>query len=295
MDSAWLAVKWGMSDMMNLANLKNQIIELQNGPIANLLGIVSTAALSLRRRSLTLVYRDRDGDWINSQREGITVSPQYRTIAHAEIAHLVQELWCVTHEIGPGDVVIDVGAGIGDEALILSRLVGETGQVIAIEPHPRTFQCLTKTIAKNAFSNVTALNLAVSDHEHETLIEDGELHIANRIGANCGFPVRARTLDNILGDLNIVSPTLVKLNIEGAEVAALRGASNALRRAQHWMISCHDFIADQGGPEFYRTRSNVTALLRSAGLQVREPFAHDDFRDRPWIPYYLYASRADNA
>ena len=39
----------------------------------------------------------------------------------------------------PGDIVLDVGAGTGTEALPLSQLVGDKGKVVSIEAHPATF------------------------------------------------------------------------------------------------------------------------------------------------------------
>src|SRR4030095_12023579 len=53
-----------------------------------------------------------------------------------------------------GDVIVDVGAGVGEETLPFSRAVGDEGTVFCIEAHPRTFRCLQKLIHYNRLHNV---------------------------------------------------------------------------------------------------------------------------------------------
>ena len=119
-------------------------------------------------------------------------------------------------------------------------------------------------------------------------ITDVESHVANRVDAESGIPVPARPLDDILADLGITEPTLVKMNIEGAEVAALRGAERPLRAGTRWIVSCHDFIV--GDDPALKTYGPVTKKFRDAGLVVRQPRADG----RPWIPYYVYAERTSS-
>jgi hypothetical protein len=54
----------------------------------------------------------------------------------------------------PGDVVIDIGAGVGEETLSFSRAVGPKGKVVCVEAHPRTFRCLQKLVRYNQLVNV---------------------------------------------------------------------------------------------------------------------------------------------
>ena len=95
----------------------------------------------------------------------------------------------------------------------------------------------------------------------------------------------ALTLDELSN--GIPSIALLKMNIEGAETAALRGASSTLRRTQHVAIACHDFLADETGDESYRTREDVTALLQDAGFNVSGRL--DDAR--PWARDYVFGAR----
>ena len=65
----------------------------------------------------------------------------------AEVARL-RFLW--GYKPRNGDVVMDIGAGVGEEVLMFSREVGELGKVICVQGHPRTYSCLEKLIKYNS-------------------------------------------------------------------------------------------------------------------------------------------------
>lgn len=64
--------------------------------------------------------------------------------------------------VRPGDVVLDIGAHIGYRALILARLVGDGGRVVACEPDPANFALLEKNISVNQYVNIVAVKKDVS-------------------------------------------------------------------------------------------------------------------------------------
>ncbi len=72
----------------------------------------------------------------------------------------------------PGDTILDLGAGVGGEARLLSRLVGPSGRVVSVEAHPRMFGCLRRTIELNRLSNVTAVHRAMMGVRGIAFIED---------------------------------------------------------------------------------------------------------------------------
>jgi FkbM family methyltransferase len=189
-----------------------------------------------------------------------------------------------------GDTVVDLGAGIGSEVRVLSRLVGPSGRVISIEAHPRIFHCLCRTIKMNSLDNVTPLQYAVTGQSGFVLItDDMESHIGNGITTDRdnALEVPAKTLAEILYDLSVDKVDLLKMNIEGAELEVLESAFDTLPVVRNLAVSCHDFIADDGGPDRLRTFTPVRKLLTEAGYGIR---TRPDDR-RPWVPYYLYASR----
>ena len=118
-------------------------------------------------------------------------------------------------------------------------------------------------------------------------IEDSQHDISNRIMNDSGVQITAVTLDELLDDLHIREPSLIKMNIEGAETAALRGAYRTLQSNARWVVSCHDFVSHLPGYESSATYSEVYAAIKESGLQI-SPSRVDD---RPWIPFYIYAHR----
>ena len=68
-------------------------------------------------------------------------------------------------EIAPGNVCVDIGAHIGYNALLMARLTGKDGKVVAFEPVPENFKMLEKNVTLNALTNVQLEPLAVNDGE----------------------------------------------------------------------------------------------------------------------------------
>jgi FkbM family methyltransferase len=186
----------------------------------------------------------------------------------------------------PGDTVIDVGAGVGHETRLLSRLVGAEGRVIAIEANPRVHACLVDMVARNRLTNVTCVPLAVGDRAGSVTFADSDDHLGNAVTSGGTVAVDVTTLDALAVELDLDRIAFVKMNIEGAEAAALRGMSASLGRVQSVCISCHDFLADTGADPSVRTKAEVTALLQGAGFTLT---TRDDAR--PWIADYVYGER----
>ena len=69
----------------------------------------------------------------------------------------------IGRRLAPGDAFVDVGANIGYFSLLASKLVGESGRVVAIEPSPTIFGVLASNLARNRAHNVRAVRVAASD------------------------------------------------------------------------------------------------------------------------------------
>jgi tRNA G46 methylase TrmB len=94
-------------------------------------------------------------------KSGEAVSP-----AHLRLVERLSDFCPVFRCVKPpqrGDVVIDVGAGRGEDTLTFSRAVGRTGRVIAIEAHPLSFKILQRFCLLNELSNVTLLPFVLLD------------------------------------------------------------------------------------------------------------------------------------
>jgi FkbM family methyltransferase len=229
-----------------------------------------------------------DGLWIHTYPEGVVVDTKVRARSANDLDTAARDVLLAHHVPGPGETVVDVGAGTGSEARLFSSLVGPSGRVVAVEAHPTTFRCLRRTVELNELFNVDIVEAAVVGVPGPVLLHDDAA--AHRITASDGFAdialaVAGRRLGEILDSLGVGRVNLLKMNIEGSELSALAGAADWLSQVDNLVVSCHDFRAN--GDDRMRTFAPVAALLREAGFQLRTR-PHDS---RPSIPYYLYASR----
>jgi len=148
---------------------------------------------------------DDQGRWVNAQPHATIVRPTIHTVPAEDIRNTVLDNWCWQYLPKAGDVVINVGAGVGEEAVVFSSLVGPAGRVVSIEAHLETFECLRGTIERSSLNNVTALPAAVTDQLGQVRIHDQGNHLANSIiavGEDGGEIVVSRTLDSVAEELS---------------------------------------------------------------------------------------------
>lgn len=150
--------------------------------------------------------------------------------------------------IKPGMTVFDIGANIGQFALLFASLVSSSGQVFAFEPCTSTIERLNKHILLNGFNNIVTERLAVY-HTHGDHISinvfPGEYSVWNTMGNPVMFKrgsmtercmpitqekVLTVTLDQYCRDRGIQNIDYLKVDVEGAELDTLKGCSNLLER-----------------------------------------------------------------
>ncbi len=250
------------------------------------LAVLGSAYWTVRQRRWCLITR-RDGRWVHRFREGAVVSPSLFVWPPGGRS---ADAFFWDYEPRPGDAVLDVGAGIGGEALMCSRFVGPSGRVVSVEPNPTMFSCLDESVRINRLSNVARRQVAITDREGEVTITDDENLIANHLVADGGAGVRvaATTLDQLAREEGIDRIALLKMNIEGSERPALEVAAGLLAHTDHAVIACHDFLADPDDPDDpMRTREPVAAILQNAGFTVSTRPDHP----LPWVRDFVYAVR----
>ena len=196
--------------------------------------------------------------------------------------------WLSAYRPVAGDVVVDAGAGVGTETFVFSQLVGPTGRVIAFEPHPVLFARLERLCTLSRLENVVLFDVALGDEPATALIDDLETGLASIVGGTGTLEVRVDTLDRILDELGVERVDLLKMNIEGAETLALSGFARGLAATANVVVACHDFLADEGGPDTFRTKVAVRSALESHGFVVTDGPTDAD----PWDRDRLYG-RAD--
>ena len=168
-----------------------------------------------------------------------------------------------------GDVVLDVGANIGTHTFALAALVGPEGRVYAVEADSDNVASLRLSIEASAERRIVVLAVAASD-------KVGTVAAWSSEGTNSKFSERgvrgggrvAKTapLDDLLDD----DIALIKLDVEGMELLALRGLSRTIARSRPVVISEFSpyYIADALGHDysedffdFFRSRDFVCFYL----------------------------------
>ncbi len=135
-------------------------------------------------------------------------------------------------EISLGAVVYDIGANVGYYSLLASVLTGETGQVVAFEPSSRNVAFIRRHAALNHFDNIKVYEAAVSDQDGEAFFDLGASIATGHLAESGTERVRVVTLDHLLATGEIPPPDFMKVDVEGAEYAALCGARQLLEDHQ---------------------------------------------------------------
>lgn len=138
----------------------------------------------------------------------------------------------------PGMIVADVGANIGFYSLLMARQVGQTGYVWAFEPDPGNFAALKHNIQANGYRNISPINSAVgatsgSGQLYTSRAHNGD-HRIYPTGQRPAIPIQMVALDQFFAPEQRLD--LIKMDIQGAEGAALRGMQLLLRRLPHLVI-----------------------------------------------------------
>ena len=133
----------------------------------------------------------------------------------------------------PGDVYVDIGAHVGTLLLSGVRQVGPTGKAYAFEPTPRLYDLLCANVALNGMASYCECsNVAVGRSEglaqlHVPIIYGhASLYELPDEGRSQEHEVRVRRLDDLIPV--DVRPTLIKIDVEGAELDVIAGMSRIL-------------------------------------------------------------------
>jgi FkbM family methyltransferase len=162
----------------------------------------------------------------------------------------------VRERLAPGDVVYDVGANVGLFTNMMSRRVGALGKVRAFEPNPPVFEDLKRIVILNQLTNVDLYPVAISDsegvavfnqilsgdvtREASGLVVEGH----NQTVLHSAISVATTTLD-LVAAVTPQPPSLIKIDVEGAEFHVLRGVRGTLARYHPKLVI--EFHPDSSG------------------------------------------------
>ena len=182
-----------------------------------------------------------------------------------------------------GDVCFDVGANEGYHTVVASKLVGNTGKVIAIEPQNRVLPILRRNLEANGCQNVHVVEMAISDN-----LGEANLHLTASVNTgpsslepNNKYPlptqtVKTTTLGCIFDEYEIEHCSLMKMDIEGFEHEAVFGAAELFKthRIRTLAIEPTDRLLQQRG----HSAQDIASFLRDCGYQLDVRFANDFYR-----------------
>lgn len=139
----------------------------------------------------------------------------------------------IDRELRMGDTFLDVGANIGFFTMRAASRVGASGKVIAVEPMDKNLQLIYLGVRENNFENVVVWPFGASDHDGlVSIVTDActsnALVQSAPSSRNVSIHAPVRTLDWMCQDLGRLD--FIKIDIEGHEMFAWRGASRLLAR-----------------------------------------------------------------
>lgn len=200
------------------------------------------------------------------------IDPRYRNQLgknyEAEVAHFLSE------RIKPGSICFDVGANVGAYVLQLAHWTGPTGRVVGFEPNPLAVEVLSAHVQFNRFepivtieksavgssSGTTTMYCSAADGMSRLAEQNSLLDSAERI------TVPVITVDDFCARTGL-EPDWILIDIEGFELAALRGASRTMEKRRGKLglvVEIHPALWDSAGTD----RSDVEGFLAGKGLRA---------------------------
>lgn len=134
--------------------------------------------------------------------------------------------------VKPGGIVFDIGAHAGYYTLLASRLVGSTGSVFAFEPLPHNLNFLEKHLSLNHLRNVVIQPVAVSEKSGQAKFEPGESNYTGRLSDRGYQVIQTIALDEEITGAVLPRPNVLKIDVEGAELLVLHGASGMISHSR---------------------------------------------------------------
>ena len=140
-------------------------------------------------------------------------------------------------KLAKDEVFIDCGSFTGEIAKQFAELAGPSlKQICCFEPDPRNFKALRKNIEEHGLADKTRLfNNAVFNENAELRFSSAEVASASELTSDGDICVQAVCIDDVIGT---AAATFIKMDVEGAEVGALKGAAQTIKQHRPKMAIC---------------------------------------------------------
>ncbi|MBX4196783.1 FkbM family methyltransferase [Candidatus Pacearchaeota archaeon] len=173
----------------------------------------------------------------------------------------------LNYHIKPGDIVVDAGAFTGDYTVFAAKRAGPHGKVLAFEPDAKNRKILAHNLNHEGLRNViiipkglwnknTKLQFSGSDGLHSTLLAGSK-----------ETSIDVVKLDDELKKRGIRKVDVIKMDIEGAEIEAIQGSLETLKKNKVHVIIASYHIVDGKRTSYY-----IEDFLRKHGYQAKSDF-----------------------
>ncbi len=179
-----------------------------------------------------------------------------------------------------GDIIFDIGANVGYYTILASKIVGENGKIFSFEPVVRNLAYLYRHIKLNGLNNVVVLPLACADEStlkkfsfgrtiaEGHLLENNSLNSFNFLSHTYVHTTKIDDFCNYSG----ITPDVIKIDVEGAELHVLKGAQQILHKSKPKIfLSIHSEKLEKECTEFLKNMGYHTELI--------------DEKERPSVEY----------
>ena len=196
--------------------------------------------------------------------------------------------------LSEGGIYVDIGAHVGYHTLVARTLVGASGTIVAVDPQPYNCEKILTNCRLNGFKNVIVYVAAAgerngtvtlkaqppNDKSRLTLLKNG-VHDTGE-----PFVVPIRRLDALVAELKLDRIDLLKIDVEGYELAALRGLGSAIGMVRNIVVEVlYDAPVD--------TASKIASYLADAGFHLRTVNGCDWKPGQHCLENNVIASRTD--
>lgn len=151
----------------------------------------------------------------------------------------------VGFKVEKGDILIDAGACVGDSTFFFASRVGSSGKVFAFEMLPANLRVLYKNVSLNAeeFQNIKVFECPLAEES------DKEFYIVENGPASCisekapkdtsqAVVVKSMSIDSLVKEEKLDKVDMIKMDIEGAELSALKGAVDTIKSFRPKLAIC---------------------------------------------------------
>ena len=209
---------------------------------------------------------DHDMYWLKDKSQYLyLVKKPYFNFSKNKLYKSIERIACQYYKPKKGDIIINVGAGIGTETLYFDEKTENCGKIYSIEASRSSHEKLVELCTKNGIKTSENLNLAITNQNQKLWIEETDNYQVYAVNKNSkGIEVDGVSLDYFVQEKAIKNIDFLKVNIEGSELQMIDGMKDTIKITKNIAVSCHDFLFG----EDQKIRTKMSEFLKDNNFEV---------------------------